>query len=35
MVITTFREDVRYIGEVVFGLTIFILGWMVFLKMLF
>jgi hypothetical protein len=35
MVITNIREDVRYLSEVVFGLTIFILGWMVFLKMLF
>ena len=35
MVITTFREDVRYLSEVVFGLTIFALGWMIFLKMLF
>ena len=35
MVITNFREDFRYLYEVVFGLTIFILGWMVFLKMLF
>jgi len=35
MVTSEIREDVKYCGEVLFGLTIFVMGWMVFLKMLF
>jgi len=34
MIITNYKDDIKNCSEVLFGLTIFSLGWMIFLKML-
>lgn len=35
MVTSEIREDVKHCGELSFALATFLIGWMVFIKMLF